>query len=367
MPTLKIPTGNFTLTSSWTNTTDSSGKIKVARPSMSSHMVNFTYSLPSGATIKSAKVWATLGSPKTGCATCVVNGVPFMEKNGSERSARVNLRGNSGTFRVTFLFRANGNKTNAGQRQSGALSFTNVYLLIEYEGVPTPAPKPVAKRAQTDAFQVPPQNVAIYDQSDGAIYMFDGVTKIQHALSMDIQEEPDSKKKDKYVNNARNEPDKLTIDVVMSDVYTAGGAIISRAGSYSGTEQKASNATKSALTARDTSGGWTRSESAFHTLHKLKEERRKLSVITPQYVHTDMILSTVTVNQDDQNPFGWEGQLVFQHAFEQKAKKQDNSKKTNTGSSKPSESTFSSIINGVFSSASKAISSITSKSGSNKP
>jgi len=232
----------------------------------------------------------------------------------------------SNAFTVTFKYKATGGLYKDENMHTGTCEFKNVYLLIEYEvegGKETPAPTETPR-----VFKVPPQSVCIYDQTSKKVYSFDGVMKIQHNLTLDIQEEPDNKKKE-YVNNAKNQPDKLTLDIVMSDVYTGGGTTVKKATKLTSAQNTAVNKTKKSI--QRESSGKTRSETAFYVLHWLKEQRRKLSVITPQYVYTDMILASVTVNQDDSNTFGWDGQLVFQKAFKAKAaveKKKKSSKDT---------------------------------------
>jgi len=274
----------------------------VQGPTTGKTTVSFKYSLPSGKKIKKAVIWAKISSD-TGISICNVNSNSFNQKKGSSKGATVKLSTTSGTLKATFKYKSAGRIYQNGNEQTSRCSFSNVYLLIEYaeDSKSSSGSKP----KKEEGFAVPPQSVCIYDQSDKSTYMFDGVTKVQHVLALDIQEEPDKKKKD-YVNNAKNEPDKLTIDVLMSDVYSGKGSIITKA-------QKLKNVQK------DVKKSWTRSATAFNTLHWLKEERRKLTVITPQFVYTDMILSNVTVNHDDACPFGWEGQLTFQHAY--KAKK----------------------------------------------
>ena len=195
-----------------------------------------------------------------------------------------------------------------------------MYLEIDYEGAE--AGDDDAPSSGSKGYSVPPQSVCIYDQSSNAIYTFDGVLKIQHNLSMDMQEEPSGDKANLYTNNAKNEPDKLTLDVMMSDVYT-GGQEFKSGGHMSSDQQTIFTATKDAVI-RENRNEWGRSEMFFYVLHWLKEERRKLSVITPQFVHVDMILTTVTVNQEDSTPFGWEGQIVFQHAYPKKEQKKTN-------------------------------------------
>jgi len=324
MPTYKSTVADFALTSYW-KCTKKNGKLTSPYPSTATATKIFAYSLPSGSVIKTAKIWAVLGSTSTGTSFIKVNGSSTKEKNGNFTLFPITLPSTSENFPVKFEFKANGSKVDEAQH-SGTMTFKNVYLEIYYEGGAAVQMENTNKKKE-EAFSVPPQSVCIYDQTDDNIYMFDGVTKIQHSLTMDIQEEPDSKKKNKYVNNARNNPDKLTIDVVMSDVYTNTGAIITQANDYNSQQTQAGNAASKMLGASfSTQSSWTRSEAAANTIHWLKEQRRLLSVITPQFVHVDMIIASVTISQDDNTPFGWEGQIAFQHAFEEE-KKQTNSKK----------------------------------------
>lgn len=321
-----------------------------AGPSANTQTRAFQWSIPSGAKIKKAQIWATISVGWTGASILTANGNPFNQSSGSERGANVNLSGTSGTLSVTFTFKANGNKADTNTHYS-TTTFRNVYLWIEYEdgGTPsTPAPPKLKGLA------VPPQSVAIYDPSNGKVYMFDGVTKIQHALSMKIEEEPE-KHKEEYTNNARNEPDKLTLDVVMSDVYDGEGAIISARG-FTDAERTAYDKTKDSLIHPDA----PRSENAFYVLHDLKEARKKLCVITPQFVHTDMLLASVTVNQDEEHTHGWEGQIVFQHTYKAAAPKNNNSTpKKKTTSTPPSPATG--IVSGFFGTLGKLLGGVSKK------
>ena len=244
---------------------------------------------------------------------------------------------------MTFSFKANGNKADENTHYS-TTQFKNVYLWIEYEAGTSPStPSPPKLKGMA----VPPQSTCVYDQETGKIYLFDGVTKIQHNMSMKIEEEPE-KNKEQYVNNARNEPDKVTLDVVMSDVYDGAGDIVN-ARSFTSLESTAFEKTKSSLIKRDSTEPYTRSENAFYVLHDLKEARRKLSVITPHFVHTDMILASITVNQDEEHTDGWEGQLVFQHAFAPKPKtNNNNSKKTNNNNGKKTTSGVFGILGSLL-------------------
>ncbi len=355
MATLKVKTDDFSLNSGWKCKytyygSQNYGYYEFASgPTWASKKVSFKYSLPSGSKIKKSQIWATLGSPFTGSSVINVNGNRFTETSGTEKGAKVSINGTSGTLEVNFNFKANGNKKDTQQHWS-TMTFKNVYLLIEYEGGKQEATQ---KPPKLTGMPIPPQSCCIYDQENGKIYLFDGVTKIQHNLSMKIEEEPE-KHKEQYVNNARNEPDKLTLDVVMSDVYdSAGDGAITKPRGFTTAEQKAFDSTKSSLIERDKSEPFSRSENAFYVLHDLKEARRKLSVITPQFVHTDMIIASITVNQDEEHPYGWEGQIAFQHAFPPKTVQKQSPQKKQSGNDKPTESNLSGFLGGLLGSNKK--------------
>lgn len=344
---LKVTTGNFSLQSKWrykeqyvgTDVTEDAGgkqvkKVRVSGwklvygPTSSSKTITFKYSLPSGAKVKTVRIWAKISSGNS-ISVCTVNGASFSKKNGSLKGADVKIASTNGTLSAVFKYKASGGLYKDENTHTGTLRFENVYLLIEYEdgASKTPAKTPAKK---SKGLKPPPQCGCIYDQEDGSIYLFDGILKFQHSVSLDIQEEPDNKKKE-FVNNAKLQPDKLTLDVIMSDVYTGGGAIVNKAGALSSAQNTAFNKTKSSISREGSSR--TRSENAYYAMHWLAQQRRKLSVITPQYVYVDMILESMTVNQDDQIQNGWEGQLTFQNAFKAKAvkkKKKSQDVKTNT-------------------------------------
>lgn len=329
MATTKVTTADFNLSSNWQcDHHYPGGKPYYAfkgsnMPTWASKSVEFKYSLPSGATVKKAQIWATLGSPYTGAAVRNVNGNAFKYKSGSESGADVSISGTSGTLKATFNFKANGNKQDTANHWS-TLTFKNVYLWIEYEGG-TPAVPPVPPDPDL-IYSVPPQSVCIYDETSNGVYLFDGVTKVQHNISVKLEEEPE-KKKDEYVNNARNEPDKVVIDALMSDVYSGDDPNTSGA-NLNSAQSKAFNAAKKALIDSRNS----RSTLAYQTFHWLKEQRRRLTLITPQYIYVNMIVTGMTVTQDDSCPNGWQGQITLQSAYQSKAQQQNK-----TGTGKPTE------------------------------
>ena len=117
--------------------------------------------------------------------------------------------------------------------------------------------------------------------------MFDGVIKVNHTMTLKIEEEPDEKKASQYVNNAKNESNKVTFDIIMSDVYTDRNDLTKRAEN--------------------------RSESALTVLNALKRDRVLLDVITNLMTYKNMLLAGITLTQDDGTThYGFYGQLVFQ-------------------------------------------------------
>ena len=64
---------------------------------------------------------------------------------------------------------------------------------------------------------MPSSTAYILVKKVGFKYSFDGVTSISHALSLKVNTDSDSSEGSDYVNNARNEPDVLTLSVAASD------------------------------------------------------------------------------------------------------------------------------------------------------
>jgi len=81
----------------------------------------------------------------------------------------------------------------------------------------------------------------------------------------------------------------------------------------------------------------------------MKQARTKLSIITPQYVHVDMIIANLVVNQEDTTPFGWQGQIDFQHTYKAEAKKNNNTstKKDGENGSPPAKAGVASVFGNV--------------------
>lgn len=136
------------------------------------------------------------------------------------------------------------------------------------------------------------QPAYIYDVDKRATYVFDGVVKIQHAQTLKIEDDPSSKKGKNYINNAQNEPDEITLDVVMSNVYSE----------------------QSDITGQNSD----RAKGALATLMELKKARRKVQVVTYYATYSNMLLKSISVVQDDTNHYGWTGQLTFHESVASK-------------------------------------------------
>ena len=115
----------------------------------------------------------------------------------------------------------------------------------------------------------------------GYKYSFDGVTSISHAMSLKISTDSDSWDGSDYVNNARNEPDVVTLSVVASDASTP---VL----------------------------GWSRQ--MLTSLAQIKEYRMLCRVVTSLRTYDNMLLSALSVQQDDTCPDGWTGTLTFTRA-----------------------------------------------------
>ncbi len=114
----------------------------------------------------------------------------------------------------------------------------------------------------------------------GQTYSFDGVTSISHALSLSVSTDSDAEEDADYLNHARNEPDILTLSVVVSDAHVP---VV----------------------------GWSRQ--MLTVLCQIKEYRLLCSVYTSLRSYDNMLLSALSVQQDDTCPDGWIGTLTFTH------------------------------------------------------
>lgn len=136
MSQIKITTDNFHLSSKWRCSTGSNGtQIIMEGPTTSAKTVAFAYSLPAGSIINFVKVYATLGSPLTGAAIKKANNVNLEGDYLAECCADQDLSSFDATassYSVTFKFKAYGAIYEDSNYHESSLSFSNVYLLIDY-------------------------------------------------------------------------------------------------------------------------------------------------------------------------------------------------------------------------------------------
>lgn len=321
----KYDIGDFSLYSNWTTVARDGVYACVAE--QGDDTKDFPYSYPSGTVIKSAYICCTVQTlPETGISEFTVKGA-----SGSTSKTRipVTIKNTNGTVSVKFVFRAYGRRE---REESGrdTLSLTNVYLEITHRPIEL---NPAADASKSPSltqkkFPAPPQSICVINQSVKEFYTFDGVIEVKHSFSSRFDECP-SDYRDEYVNGARNEPDKISLDVMMSDVYTNQTDLTKGVPVDSRHSSARKNAKKHVTEGDSTS----RSSNALEKLYMLKTKRLKLTIITPQHVYLDMVLGAVTVKQDEKTPFGWEAQLDFQHYLELKPEKTSSSSSASTRAS----------------------------------
>ena len=122
-----------------------------------------------------------------------------------------------------------------------------------------------------------PSSVSVRIPSHGYTYTFSGVISIQHAFSLKIQTESESATGTDYVNGARNQPDKVILTVLESDV-----------GHLS---------------------GWA--DRMLQAMESLKRTRTLCNVVTSAKTYSAMLLSEFTATVDESSQSGWQGVLTF--------------------------------------------------------
>ena len=149
-------------------------------------------------------------------------------------------------------------------------------------------------------------SVSIYLPDYGYTYRFSGVLSVKHEMSLNIQKDGESLYHTDYVNGARNEPNKVILEVVESDVGHA--------------------------------AGWT--TRMLQAMESIKRNRCVCVVTTPAFVYAGMLLSDFSATVDETSQSGWQGTLVFTQYVpvdtKTVAKVYDNSSTaTHTGSTGP--------------------------------
>ena len=120
-------------------------------------------------------------------------------------------------------------------------------------------------------------SVRIVVPSYGYTYTFSGVLSVRHELSLKIATDGESAGDREVVTGIRNQPDRVTLSVVESDV----GHL----------------------------EGWA--DRMIQAMEALKRMRTRCEVVTPARVYSDMVLSEFTATVDESSQSGWQGTLVF--------------------------------------------------------
>ena len=141
------------------------------------------------------------------------------------------------------------------------------------------------------------------------IYHFTGVLSVTHSLSLKVFETSDTTELGSFVNGAKNQPDKLTLSVLETD-------------------------------AAHSAAGWA--TRMLDILASVKRQRLLCKVVTPHHTYDDMLLSGISVTQDEEHPDGWSGDITFTEYIPivalQETKTEDNSSTAkNTGSTAPAK------------------------------
>lgn len=116
-------------------------------------------------------------------------------------------------------------------------------------------------------------------QKQGYKYYFDGVTAVSATLSLKVTTDSDSSSsKSDFSITARNDPDIVTL----SDIATDTGSSVS---------------------------GWAKQ--TLSSLAQIKEKLLLCKVVTPFRTYSNMLLSSISVRQDETMQDGWAGDLTF--------------------------------------------------------
>ncbi len=127
-------------------------------------------------------------------------------------------------------------------------------------------------------------------------YHFTGVTSIEHNMALNL--ENTSSQGTDIVNGARNLADQVTLSVVETDV--------------------------------EHTPGW--SARMLENMVSLKKKRHLCKVVTSMGTYNKMLLTEITAVQDEENQYGWSGELVFMEYIPEKDGKSDTVKTNNNSS-----------------------------------
>ena len=120
-------------------------------------------------------------------------------------------------------------------------------------------------------------SVSVRVPSYGYTYTFSGVISVKHELSLKLQTDSDSSSGSDYINGARNQANKVVLEVIESDVGHA--------------------------------AGW--SVRIMQAMESLKRNRILCDVYTSAFVYSGMLLTSFEATEDETSQSGWQGTLTF--------------------------------------------------------
>ena len=138
-------------------------------------------------------------------------------------------------------------------------------------------------------------SVSLYLPDYGYTYRFSGVLSVKHEYSLKLQTDSSSASGEDYINGARNQPDKVILSVMETDIGHQ--------------------------------AGWA--NRMLQAMESVKRNRCVCVVTTPAFVYAGMLLSEIAATVDETTPSGWQGTLTFtQYAPAAGTKLNDNSSST---------------------------------------
>lgn len=126
----------------------------------------------------------------------------------------------------------------------------------------------------------------VHVMEGGTAYSFDCVIKSEHSHTMDVLEDIKEAKNKIHTNYAVIKPSTLMLEVSVNDTVTVSGEPL-------------------------TSGGNSRSESAYDNLYKMMYRRNFVTVITRMHTFSNMLLSDFVVTEDPDHQFEMYANVSF--------------------------------------------------------
>ena len=108
-------------------------------------------------------------------------------------------------------------------------------------------------------------------------YTFTGVLSVKHEYSLKLQTDSSSASGEDYINGARNQPARVILSVVETDIGHQ--------------------------------AGWA--SRMLQAMESIKRNRYLCTLVTSALTYTGMLLSGLSVTEDEKNQYGWQGTLTF--------------------------------------------------------